>query len=229
MINGRRLAAVGAVVVTATAGFAAPAQAATTGSAMVLGKDSVVRFTGGAGQRNALVITVSGRTVTLDDRVAVLPGAGCRAVRGDRTKVRCTTPRKLTELSVVLGGGNDQVANKSSVPMVAEGGTGDDVLRGGSHRDRLFGEAGNDRLYGGAHVDAIDGGPGRDRIHGGSGNDWITGDAGNDVVFAGRGHDTVFGHTGNDDLRGEAGNDTLSGGPGRDKISGGPGRDTIAS
>jgi hemolysin type calcium-binding protein len=196
MCNRKRLAVIGAAATaafTTTALFAAPVQAATVGSAQVVGKNnSIVRFTAAAGRSNSLVITISGRTVTLDDRVAVKPGQGCKAVKGDRTKVKCTTSRKPTELSVTLGDRNDKVYNRTSVWLVAEGGAGDDTLSGGSGRDRLFGGAGNDRVYGGAGADAIDGESGDDRIFGGSGNDWLHGGTGRDRISGGPGRDTVI-------------------------------------
>ena len=211
LFNRKALVAIGVAVTATTTLFAAPTQAAATaGLAQVLGEhQSIVRFTAASGQTNSLVITISGRTVTLNDRVTIKPGKGCTAVKGDRTKVRCTTSRKPTELSVTLGNKNDKAQNKTAVPMVAEGGSGKDTLSGGSNRDRLFGGTGNDNLSGGAALDAIDGGPGNDAIYGGTGNDWLQGDAGNDKIY------------------GQAGNDTMSGGPGKDKIRGGAGSDKI--
>ncbi|WP_430781485.1 hypothetical protein [Actinoplanes sp. G11-F43] len=62
-------------IVTGSLLFAAPAQAATTAKAEVAGANGAfVRFIAGPGQTNALVITISGRTVTLDDKVAIKAG-----------------------------------------------------------------------------------------------------------------------------------------------------------
>ena len=67
--NRTMLATIGAAAMATavtTALFSSPAQAATTGTALLVGtKGSIVRFTAAAGQANSLVITVSGRTFTL--------------------------------------------------------------------------------------------------------------------------------------------------------------------
>jgi Ca2+-binding RTX toxin-like protein len=229
LFRRKALAAIGIATTAATTLFASPAQAATVGKAQVLGThNSIVEFTAAAGRSNSLVITISGRTVTLNDRVAIKAGKGCKAVKGDRTKVRCTTSRKPTELSVVLGNKNDKVYNKTGVLMVAEGGSGNDTLSGGSHRDRLFGGSGNDKLYGGAGIDAIDGESGNDYIVGGRGNDWLDGDVGADTIRGGYGNDAIAGGPGADTLIGQAGNDKISGGPGNDVITGGPGKDQLS-
>ncbi|GLW34651.1 calcium-binding protein [Actinoplanes regularis] len=230
LINRKTLSAIGAVAVAATATtlFASPVQAASAGTAQVLGvHNSIVQFTAAAGRANSLVVTVSGRTVTLDDTSAIKAGKGCKAVKGDRTKVRCTTSRKPTEIAVALGDKNDKVYNRTALMMMADGGSGSDLLSGGSVYDRLFGGSGDDKLYGNGALDGIDGGAGNDVIYGGSGNDWVLGEAGNDVIYGGSGNDNLSGMAGNDVLYGGSGNDDLSGGLGRDRISGGPGRDRI--
>jgi Ca2+-binding RTX toxin-like protein len=240
LVNRKMFAAVGATAaaVATTALFAAPAQAiTTTATAKVLGlHNSIVSFTAAAGQQNSLVVTISGNTVTLNDKVAIKAGKGCKAVKGDRTKVRCTTARKPTEISVSLGDRNDKVTNKTAAPLLAEGGPGNDTLRGGSTRDRLFGGTGNDKLYGGAATDALDGEAGDDYVFGGSGNDWLSGGDGHDLVFGESGNDAIYGYggddalnggQGNDNIHGGAGNDTLTGGAGKDKLVGGPGKDRV--
>jgi len=153
-----------AAVIACTALFSSPAQAASAASAKVVGA-STVEFTAAAGQANALVITISGRTVTLDDKVSIKAGAGCKAVSGDKTKVKCTTSKKTTKIIVNLGDKNDTVTNKTSVPMVADGGAGNDTLNGGSGKDTLKGGAGADTIKGGAGTDTIVGGPGDDKVH----------------------------------------------------------------
>jgi Ca2+-binding RTX toxin-like protein len=210
LFNRKALTAIGVAAAATTTLLAAPAQAATTGKAQVLGEhQSIVTFTAAAGKANSLVITISGRTITLNDQVAIKPGKGCKAVKGDKTKVKCTTARKPTELSVVLGNKNDRVVNNTGVPLVAEGGSGNDALTGGTNRDRLFGGSGNDYLAGRAGNDAIDGGTGNDHIYGGKHNDWLHGD------------------TGKDTIHGQAGNDTIIGGPGKDALTGGAGKDKV--
>jgi Ca2+-binding RTX toxin-like protein len=161
-----------AAVIACTALFSSPAQAASAASAKVVGT-STVEFTAAAGQTNALVITISGRTVTLDDKVAIKAGAGCKAVSGDKTKVKCTTSKKTTKVIVKLGDKNDKVTNKTSVPLVADGGAGNDTLIGGGGKDTLTGGAGKDTIKGGSGADTIQGGAGTDTITGGPGSDNI--------------------------------------------------------
>ncbi|WP_127498792.1 calcium-binding protein [Actinoplanes solisilvae] len=208
--NRKMLAMIGAAVATTSVFVASPAQAAAAGKAEVLGlHNSIVKFIAAKGHANSMVITISGRTVTLNDPHPIKAGKGCKAVKGDRTKVKCTTARKPTDITVILGDKNDTVRNTTGIWMVANGGSGNDTLIGGSYIDRLFGESGNDTIYGRGANDAIDGGPGNDRIYGGNGNDWADGDTGNDTLY------------------GERGNDTLHGGAGNDRIIGGPGKDVI--
>ncbi|UQU64761.1 calcium-binding protein [Couchioplanes caeruleus] len=219
VFHRKALAGIGVTVaaVASTALFQTPAQAATAGLAKVVGS-STVQFNALMGKANGLTITISGRTVTLDDKVAIKAGSGCKAVKHDKTKVKCTTSRKVTKLSVALGDKNDWVTNKTSVYLLADGGTGNDTLTGGSGNDQLQGAAGNDKLYGKN---------GKDKLFGGAGNDRLYGAAGNDQVSAGAGTDNVYGDDGNDTLLGDDGNDTVYGGAGIDQISGGPGNDTI--
>jgi Ca2+-binding RTX toxin-like protein len=247
LLHRKALAGIGltAVAAASTALFAMPAQAASAGAAKVVGS-STVQFNALLGKSNSLTITISGRTVTLNDKVAIKAGKGCKAVKGDKTKVKCTTKKKTTKLSVALGDKNDYVNNKTSVYMLADGGSGTDTLTGGSGKDQLQGGTGNDKLYGKGGADILFGGSGNDHIVGSTGNDKVDagsgtdkayGDAGNDELFGGTGKDRLVGGAGNDKIDGDtdvdtiygdAGNDTLLGYTGNDVISGGVGNDLIA-
>jgi Ca2+-binding RTX toxin-like protein len=247
MFHRKALAGIGftAVAVASTALFAMPAQAASAGAAKVVGS-STVQFNALMGKSNSLTITISGRTVTLNDKVAIKAGKGCKAVKGDKTKVKCTTKKKTTKLSVALGDKTDSVTNKTSVYMLADGGSGTDKLTGGSGKDQLQGGTGNDKLYGKGGADILFGGSGNDYLVGSTGNDKIDagsgtdkayGDSGNDQIVGGTGKDHLVGGTGNDELNGgtdndavygESGTDTLIGGSGNDTLSGSTGNDLIA-
>lgn len=98
-----------------------------------------------------------------------------------------------------------------SVPVVAYGGQGSDLLQGGG---------GNDSLYGGG---------GDDRLAGAGGNDMLSGEAGNDKLFGNDGNDRLWGGNGYDELSGGAGNDLLDGGYDyfTDRMEGGTGADTF--
>jgi Ca2+-binding RTX toxin-like protein len=236
-LHRKALTAAGFTVaaVASTALFAVPAQAASAGAAKVVGS-STVQFNALMGKSNGLTITISGRTVTLDDKVAIKAGRGCKAVRGDKTKVKCTTKKKTTKLSIALGDKTDWVRNKTSVYMLADGGSGTDSLTGGSGKDQLQGGTGNDKLYGqggndtffgDSGNDSIVGGTGNDRVDAGSGTDKVWSESGNDEVGGGTGNDTIAGGTGNDELFGDSGNDRITGSTGDDYVSGDAGNDQL--
>ncbi|GLY07178.1 MULTISPECIES: calcium-binding protein [Actinoplanes] len=233
----KALATVGltAAAVAATSVIASPAQAYTSGLAKVVGS-STVQFNALMGKSNNLVITISGRTVTLNDTVALTAGKGCKAVKGDKTKVKCTTKKKTTKITAALGDKNDKITNKTGVYLFADGGSGNDVLiggsageqlQGGTGNDKIWGNGGNDTLFGGSGNDLIKGGAGDDKIDAGAGTDTVYGEAGKDEVHAGAGNDVVYGGAGNDFLLGEAGNDNLKGEAGDDELQGGAGNDKL--
>lgn len=192
------LSRAGVALLSATAAvgaFTSPAQAASTGVVYVgtpvePGDPVHIIFKAGSGKRNAVVVTRSGGTVTIDDRVAIRAGKGCKAVKGDRTKVRCTPRDEIGGVGTHLGSGNDKVTNRSDLGLFAKGGPGKDTLIGGT---------GDDSLYGGT---------GADRLHGLGGKDYLFGEDGNDVMTAGAGDDHLQGGKGNDREYGDAGNDT---------------------
>jgi hypothetical protein len=63
-------------------------------------------------------------------------------------------------------GGDDVLIVKSdvSLPVLIDGGSGDDCVQGGSGADQLLGGAGDDVLIAGAGRPALDGGSGNDRV-----------------------------------------------------------------
>jgi Ca2+-binding RTX toxin-like protein len=239
----RTLAAVGATAaaLAATAFFASPAQAASAGLAAA-GK-STVSFRALMGRANKVTVTISGRTVTLTDRVAVKAGKGCKQVT--RYRVRCTTTKTTKLIKVALGDRNDYVRNYTGVFMLAGGSTGNDTLIGGPGGDQLQGGPGNDKLYGnngkgelfgdsgadhivgGSGYDYVAAGAGNDTVHGGAGNDQLHGEAGNDTIYAGTGNDAVRGWGGDDRIWGSTGNDFLMGDAGNDAVAGEAGDDVL--
>ncbi len=239
---GIAIAAVGSTVWGAS-----PALAASSGMAQAAQVEDgwSVEFQAASGQANKLVVSASGRTITLDDVVAIKAGKGCAAVQGDRTKVTCTTPVLANNLDIRLGDKNDTFINRSASFASVFGGSGNDVLTAGKDGDALEGEGGNDKLhgragwdllYGGSGNDIIDGGggeddiygeAGNDKLHGGAGVDLLHGGSGNDIIDGGGGEDNIYGEAGNDKLYGGAGNDRLAGGAGNDLLNGGAGRDRL--
>lgn len=160
-------------------------------------------------------------------------GPGC--VSESRRLAVCLFP--VTGVEVDGGRGNDLIGLWDvSIPVNAEGGTGDDLLESGSATDSLEGGggddglvsgAGDDRLTGGDGDDALSGGDGDDVDRGSAGDDVLDGDHGTDVILGGMGRDLVRGGRGDDRIDGDDGDDAVIGGPGRDKIEGGPGEDEI--
>ncbi|MBM2614744.1 calcium-binding protein [Actinoplanes sp. LDG1-06] len=227
------LAAV-AVFISATA---VPAEAATAAGVAQVLSPYVVQYAAGQKAVNAVVVTRSGRTVTIDDRIPVRAGKGCAAVKGDSTKVRCTTSQTPNQVRVFTYDLNDTVINKSDLPLTANGGPGSDKLLGGPKNDFLQGDvfgqagAGNDSIWGYGGVDFLIGAGGDDSINGGDGNDYIdiylTGPGNPYNPIASYGHDKLYGSNGDDWLLGGAGNDLLSGGAGNDNLDGGTGDNTF--
>ncbi|MEU4691794.1 calcium-binding protein [Actinoplanes sp. NPDC023714] len=212
----------------------APAFAASTGTATASG--TKVTLKAGSGKANYLKITRSGRTITIDDRVTLKAGKGCKQVKGDKTRVRCTTKKTPTLLTAYLGDKNDNFSSATSTPLKVYGGSGNDRITGGSGNDRLVGDSGNDKIWGvgghdsidgGSGNDAIQAGDGNDKVWGGSGNDRIEGQTGTNTLYGDDGDDHVHGWTGNDVVWGGRGNDRLLGYAGNDRVHGGDGNDTI--
>ncbi|MBB2943179.1 Ca2+-binding RTX toxin-like protein [Actinoplanes lutulentus] len=207
--------------------LAAPAQAASTGVVSV-SKTTQVKYTAGSGKANKVVITRSGRTVTIDDKVKIKAGKGCKTVKGDKTKVRCKLTKNPTRVHVQAGSKNDTVVNKTGIRVTLEGGSGNDILVGGSNLDRLFGGSGADKLYGGDNNDVLYGGTGNDKLYGqDGGGDYLYGDENDDALYGGEGDDKIFGGAGNDKLYGERHYDKLEGGAGNDYVNGGAGSDIL--
>ncbi|MFF5082072.1 calcium-binding protein [Actinoplanes sp. NPDC000266] len=185
--------------VALTATFAAPANAGTlkTGVAYVVpdgdGDGDVVVFKAAAGKTNRVVVTSGPKYyVTIDDTVAIKAGGGCKAVKGDRTKVLCGIGELTEKLQVSTFDRNDGITNKTRLRLIAYGGTG------------------NDKIHGGASGDAIFGGGGADTIYGNGGDDRLYGDAGNDTLWGGPGNDRLIGGPGKDKLYGGAGKNHLA-------------------
>jgi serralysin len=233
VIHLRRLfawpARAGLTVLAVAAGtaVAAPAQAAATGVASVVGTTQV-RYNDDTSHANRVTVTRSGNTVTIDDRFAIKAGKGCKAVKGDKTKVRCTTGKAPTRVRVLVGYGNDVVVNKSDLPMTADGNLGSDRLYGGSRDDRLYGGSGQDWIWGLGGDDMLDGHTGADVLNGGDGIDVLYGWWGDDRMYGGNGNDSLSGVDGNDRLYGGSGKDTLSGAKGSDRLEGGAGDDNLS-
>jgi Ca2+-binding RTX toxin-like protein len=225
MRRSTRLSVITLTTVSAGLLLAAPAQAATTGVASA--GASTVLFKAAKGTANKVVVTRSGNTITIDDKVAVKAGKGCKKVKGDKTKVKCRTSKAPTKVTVYTYDKADSIRNNTNVPTHADGGTGNDFVAGGSANDTLHGWTGSDRIYGGGGEDHIWGWTGANTIYGGDAKDTIQGGTGVDRIYGGAGRDEIFGAEGNDHLDGGADRDWLIGEDGNDSLWGGDGDDYV--
>ncbi|MBB2947952.1 Ca2+-binding RTX toxin-like protein [Actinoplanes lutulentus] len=203
---GLALLAAAAVYISVTG---VPAQAVSSaGLASVSG--TKVQYKSARGKQSAVVLTRSGNTVTIDDRVAIKIGKGCKAVKGDKTKAKCRTSAAPTRVRVWTYDRKDSIVNRTGLGMTAYAGTGNDKVTGGPRGDYLYGDEGNDKIYGLAGDDHIFGDEGNDTLYGGDGRDEILDGSGTDVIRGGNGNDWFGGYSGNDKWYGEAGGDVFS-------------------
>ncbi|MBI3466271.1 MAG: hypothetical protein HY000_24925 [Planctomycetes bacterium] len=84
----------------------------------------------------------------------------------------------ITRIHVLLGDGDDQalIGGDILLPVIIEGGAGNDLLYGGG---------GNNLLLGGDGLDLLMGGRGRNILIGGRGSDLLLGGGGEDLLIAG--------------------------------------------
>jgi serralysin len=209
---------------------ALPAQAAAKAGLLAVVDGTVVEYKTAKGKSSKITLTRKGNTITVDDRVAIKVGAGCKRVKGDKTKARCTPASAPTRLRVYAYDRNDTIVNHTDLPISADGGAGNDKLTGGPGHDRLYGRSGNDVLKGRGGNDALYGEAGRDKLYGGAGNDALDDGSGTDVAWGGFGSDSFTNGPGNDKFYGEAGDDYYNSrqhqGRDADLFRGGPGVDS---
>ena len=150
-----------------------------------------------------------------------------------------TVPGFVSNLSLILGDGSDQLVGASNATEVqfADGtvwtqadlmARASGIWAATSGADGIAGSPGADLLDGGAGNDVIAGGDGDDTLLGGAGNDRINGNAGDDQIFGGDDSDDLSGNEGNDLLVGGAGADSLNGNDGSDTLDGGADNDTLS-
>lgn len=201
------------------------------------------------GEGNSLTIArdVSGFTVDENGAATMTPGAGCGPGSGPNT---ATCPGAgVSQLSISLGDGDDEVTVAAPTNAVILGGPGNDQLQGGAGQDVFEGDEGTDGVSYGPRTAPIttskdgvanDGqvnegdniGSDVERITGGLANDSIGGGPDADILDGGPGDDSISGLAGDDELDGDgglsAGADTVSGGPGSDRIAGDGGADLLS-
>ena len=97
----------------------------------------------------------------------------------------CTISGVVTAIRADLGDGNDLLNSGVSFPDVGDDFTVPMIVDGGAGNDRLVTSSGNDVIDGGAGDDTPDGSLGDDQITGGAGDDQIYDNLGNDVISGG--------------------------------------------
>src|SRR4051812_2798556 len=94
-----RAAVTAAVAVSAPLFIAAsPAQAVGKAGVLAVVDGTVVEYKTAKEKQSKITLTRTGNTITVDDRVTIKVGAGCKRVKGDKTMARCTPGTAPTRL-----------------------------------------------------------------------------------------------------------------------------------
>ena len=247
----RRRAAVPAVglLTLLCSGLSPVAGAAADERAAVRLDDGALSIVAAVGSRDVLDLSRDPESgVVVVTGTALAAGPGCTS-----TGTGVTCGPGVARLVVDLGDQDDRLDNRTELPLLAWGGTGNDVLHGGTGRDELHGGQGEDGIaFDDGGADVLTGGDGDDELYGG-GNmaGGVVGTTGSTAVrattccsaasrcarrpatartscSADPGQTGSSGASGADVLDGGPGDDRLWGGDGDDRLVGGPGRDVLS-
>jgi Ca2+-binding RTX toxin-like protein len=121
---------------------------------------------------------------------------------------------EVFSIDVFLCEGKDKlkVSSDLHVPMVVDGGGGDDHIETGAKDDTIIDLDGNNTIVSNGGDDNITTGSGNDDITSGSGDDVINAGNGGNKVWGGSGDDIVITGNGRDWINGQGGDDVLSAG-----------------
>jgi Ca2+-binding RTX toxin-like protein len=182
---------------------------ATADASSVMKSAGVIVYLAGDGEANGLTVSLQGTNYVFVESSGVDIDGRCETITSAPSAV-CGASG-VSEIDIFLQDVNDSLTINDSVAVpgqpriVAEGGTGNDMLTGGAGPESLCGGPGNDVLNGGGGSDRldfpcvdpqVDQTPGADELHGGPGDDQLNGGpAGapleSDKFFGGDGTDTV--------------------------------------
>lgn len=131
---------------------------------------SVLTFAAGPGETNNVKVTrivesgvarfrftdnYSTSPTAIQSGSRLVPGAGCAAVPGQDTQVKCLAAG-ITRIVVLGSDLNDSIdAATIAIPVTLNGGPGNDILIGGSQGDLLTGGPGRDSFTGGGGSDTL--------------------------------------------------------------------------
>lgn len=172
-----------AALLTALAAAVAPAGAS---AATVTRDGGALVYTAVAGMTNNvhLMAAEDGSTITFyasDGDLMSAIAEGCAQDENWPGEVVNCTP--ASAVRVALGDGDDRgiASDDLKVPIVIDGGAGEDDLLGNLQANTLDGGAGDDTINGGPGDDVLRGADGADDLQGKAGRDRLDGGAGNDT------------------------------------------------
>jgi len=160
------------------------------------------------GGSSGVTASLAGGTLTVNgtsslDTISFSLGSKGLSVIGNGKTVSGSPFNNVNKITVNGNDGADRIdASNLSIPVILNGGNGNDTLIGGSNNDLLQGGAGDDNLDGQAGNDSLLGGIGNDVLTGGPGLDSMKGEDGNDTLNAADGLADLL-------VDGGAGNDTI--------------------
>lgn len=148
-----------------------------------LGYDAVLRVVGTPGADTVTIKQIDAGTVEV--RADFLTGAN----RTQRFSVE-----QIYRIEVYGAAGRDTlVADGLAIPVMIDGGDGNDRIRGGAQNDILLGGAGDDNIAGGGGDDIVTGGAGADVLQGEGGRNLVIGGDGRDQLLGGADEDILIG------------------------------------
>jgi Ca2+-binding RTX toxin-like protein len=162
--------------------------AASADASSVMKSAGVIVYLASDGEANSLTVSLQGTSYAFVEGSGVDIDGRCETITSGPSAL-CGSSG-VSEIDIFLQDANDSLTINDSVAVagqqriVAEGGTGSDMLTGGAGPESLCGGPGNDTLNGGGGSDRldfpcvdpqVDQTAGADELHGGAGDDQLNG------------------------------------------------------